>query len=227
MSKIVKEVYICAWLGVAILDNKSSELCIYISFFYYFKNKILKEAFICKKKKYGEIFHGLEGFYQASNLGRIKSVERIAYKKYRGNRRVNEKILKGSPNEEGYLKVHFKTPFINKIFSIHRLVAKTFIPNPKNLPQINHKDGNKSNNNIDNLEWCTNEENQIHSWKTGLRKYPKKVLQYDLKMNFIKEWESTKEIYKTLHIPNCSISSCCLGKTNHCRNYIWRYKGEN
>ena len=114
----------------------------------------------------------LEGLYQASNLGRIKSIERIAKKEYRNNRIVKEKILKGSKNEDGYFKIHIsnKERHINKVVFIHRLVAQTFIPNPNNLPQVNHKDGNKLNNNINNLEWCTNLYNQRHAWKNGLHK---------------------------------------------------------
>lgn len=114
----------------------------------------------------------LEGLYQASNLGRIKSVKRIAKKEYRNNRIVKEKIMNGSKNEDGYLKVHItnKEKNINKVLFIHRLIAKTFISNPNNLPQINHKDGNKLNNCITNLEWCTNLYNQQHAWKNGLHK---------------------------------------------------------
>ena len=114
----------------------------------------------------------LEGLYQASNLGRIKSIERIAKKEYRNNRIVKEKIIKGSKNKDGYLKIHIsnKERNINKVVSIHRLVAKAFISNPNKLPQINHKDGNKLNNSISNLEWCTNLYNQQHAWKNGLHK---------------------------------------------------------
>lgn len=113
-----------------------------------------------------------EGLYQASNLGRIKSVKRIAKKEYRNNRIVKEKIMEGTKNKDGYLKIHIsnKERNINKCVFVHRLVAKAFIPNPNNLPQINHKDGNKLNNCISNLEWCTNLYNQQHAWKNGLHK---------------------------------------------------------
>ena len=104
-----------------------------------------------------------EGVYQASNLGRIRSVCRIAQKSYHGNRIVKEKIMNGSKNEDGYLKVHFKHKKNNKILFIHRLIALTFIENPLNKPQINHIDGNKLNNNVNNLEWVTNLENQQHA----------------------------------------------------------------
>lgn len=124
------------------------------------------------KKEIWKDIPELEGLYQASNLGRIKSVKRIAKKEYRNNRIVKEKIMNGSKNEDGYLKVHItnKEKNINKVLFIHRLIAKTFISNPNNLPQINHKDGNKLNNCITNLEWCTNLYNQQHAWKNGLHK---------------------------------------------------------
>ena len=113
-----------------------------------------------------------EGLYQASNLGKIKSLKRITKKEYRNNRIVKERIMKGTKNQDGYLKVHFKNKEknIDKGLFIHRLVAKAFIPNPDNLPQINHIDGNKLNNKVENLEWCTNLYNQQHAWKNGLHK---------------------------------------------------------
>ena len=116
-----------------------------------------------------------EGLYQASNLGRIKSVQRIAKKEYKNNRIVKEKIMNGTKNQDGYLKAHFKNKELNidKGLFIHRLVAQTFIPNPNNFPQINHIDGNKLNNCITNLEWCTNLYNQQHAWKNGLHKAKK------------------------------------------------------
>lgn len=93
---------------------------------------------------------GYEGLYQVSNLGRVKSLERIDSL---GHKR-KEKIFKPQKNK-GYLRVSLWKDGKGKKYSIHRLVAIAFIPNPDNLPEVNHKDENKFNNNVDNLEWCT------------------------------------------------------------------------
>lgn len=92
---------------------------------------------------------GYEGLYQVSNYGRVKSLN------YR--RTGKERLLKQILHTNGYFYVRLYKS--NKWFSIHRLVAETFIPNPENLPCVNHKDEVKTNNHVDNLEWCTNEYN--------------------------------------------------------------------
>ena len=94
--------------------------------------------------------------YQISNLGRVKSLER--YDKY--NRYVNEKILVPRKHTQGYLRVSLG----KKDYYIHRLVAETFIENKENKPYINHKDGDKTNNKVENLEWCTAKENMLHAF---------------------------------------------------------------
>lgn len=102
-------------------------------------------------------------YYQVSNLGNIRSIDRF----------INNRIIKGQPiktslDRYGYVKVRFRNRGKVKNHSVHVLVGLAFIPNPTNKPQINHKDGNKQNNHVDNLEWCTGEENQQHAFKTGL-----------------------------------------------------------
>lgn len=84
---------------------------------------------------------------------------------------ITNKILKTSTLPTGYITLilMLKNPRHSKTLYLHRLLAETFIPNPNNLPQVNHKDGNKQNNNIENLEWCTQRENNIHALKQGLR----------------------------------------------------------
>ena len=92
---------------------------------------------------------GYEGLYEVSSYGRVKSLER--YKSNNGGiQLIKERILKPNNTKKGYLTVQIR----NKKFKVHRLVALTFIPNPENLPQVNHKDEDKTNNNVDNLEWC-------------------------------------------------------------------------
>lgn len=109
---------------------------------------------------------GLEGLYQVSNLGKVRSLDRIIeYDKVVNNKRVHMtchrkgKILSLPINGEGYVQIST----CGKPSRVHRLVAQAFIPNPKNKPFINHIDGDKTNNRVDNLEWCTNRENQIHA----------------------------------------------------------------
>lgn len=163
---------------------------------------------------------GYEGKYQVSNCGRVKSL----LKWYPLQKRYvqREKILKPSIMTKGYLGV--KLCLNNeRTFKLHRLVAEAFIPNPENKPQVNHINGDKTDNSVENLEWCTNKENSQHSHTTGLQP-PKKVIQYDLEGKFIKEWNSIKEAQEQLR---CShISMCCRGYKQYrtAGGYIWKYK---
>jgi hypothetical protein len=101
----------------------------------------------------------------------------------------------------------------NKKYLLHRLVAITFIPNPENKEQVNHIDGNKLNNNAENLEWVTNQENQIHKVNTGLYKGFHKVIQYDKNMNILQKFNSIVEASNVLGVLACCISNNCRGKT--------------
>lgn len=182
-----------------------------------------------------EIWKDIKEFekrYQVSNLGRVKSLSKFV------NNNPNyssigyytkERILKPFKNAKGYQLVKLYKDKVSYNKKIHRLVAEAFIPNLKNKPQINHIDGSKNNNNANNLEWCTNKENQEHAWKNNLKKriigkdnkLSKNVYQYDLKGNFIKEWNCVEEAQKTLKISN--ISTVCYGKRKQAGGYIWKY----
>jgi len=114
---------------------------------------------------------GYEGFYQVSNTGKVRSVEHYD----RFGRLYKQVELKPHASRNGYLMLHLKAGGKRKIALVHRLVACAFIPNPDNLSDVNHMDGNKANNNIDNLEWCTHSYNQCHAFANGLNHSSKKL----------------------------------------------------
>jgi hypothetical protein len=121
---------------------------------------------------------GFEGLYEVSNLGRIKALTR---KKNcnRGWGWIKEHIMKPTNCGTGYYRVPLTNKdHIKKYYLVHRLVAQTFIDNPSNLPQVNHINGDKSNNGVDNLEWCTREDNIKHAYKIGLNPSRKKIIEY-------------------------------------------------
>lgn len=159
-----------------------------------------------------------EGLYQVSNLGRIKSL--YNYKR-NGTNILIPRI------KRGYYTIGLRKNGKRKWFLVHRLVAKAFIPNPNNLPQINHKDENKLNNNIKNLEWCSVSYNNTYGTRIQRvrTKTSKKVLQYDLSGNFIKEYESVSSAAKSNKIKTISsVTKCCQGKWKQAGGYIWKYK---
>ena len=164
-----------------------------------------------------------EKFYEVSNLGNVKSKRRNIILKYNINN-------KGRPYVNLFKNKKAKTR------TIHRLVAETFIPNIENKETVNHKDGNKLNNCINNLEWATRSENQLHAYNIGLQKpnkpmlnkkgklnpLSKKVIQYDLNGNFIKEYSSYTEATQQTNINH--IGDCCNGKFKRAGKYIWKWK---
>lgn len=118
-----------------------------------------------------------ESYYQVSNLGNVKSLPRIV--PFRNSYRIiKEKLLKVRKEKNGYQIVSFYINGVEIKKKVHRLVAEAFIKNKKNKPQVNHIDGNKMNNAIDNLEWVTAKENVIHSYKNNLqaKNRPKKII---------------------------------------------------
>lgn len=151
-----------------------------------------------------DIIKGTKG-YKISNYGRVKN--------HKG------RITEGSKHESGYLWACIYP----HSYLLHRLVAKVFIPNPENKEQVNHIDGNKKNACADNLEWCSNVENQMHKINSGLSNSTKKIVQYDLKMNKIKEFFSQVEASKELNISNTNISKCCRGNAKTAGGFIFKF----
>jgi hypothetical protein len=128
-----------------------------------------------------EIWHpcaGYETHYEVSNLGNVRSVERMVSHAKGGLKRNFSKVLKHGKGKNGYLTVSFSVDSVKSNHSVHRLVARAFIENESNKPQVNHKDGNKHNNHVDNLEWMTHSENGLHAyrvlgntaWNKGMKK---------------------------------------------------------
>lgn len=117
-----------------------------------------------------EIWRPIPDFpdYEVSNLGRVKSLDRFINQKCNSKALRKGKVLKQHKNRDGYLVVPLTKNNKSKNFLVHRLVAKTFIINPQNMREINHIDGNKENNNVNNLCWCTRSENIKHAYMTGL-----------------------------------------------------------
>lgn len=111
---------------------------------------------------------GYEGLYKVSNTGQIKALYR-RIDKGKCHREWKEHLLKFSIDNCGYFRTSLAKNGVNRTVKVHRVVAEAFIPNPSNLPQVNHKDGNKQNNCVENLEWVTQSENLKHAFSTGLK----------------------------------------------------------
>lgn len=158
---------------------------------------------------------GYEGLYQVSNWGRVKSLK---YGK--------ERILKPQKDRGGYLRIGLYKDRKFKLTKIHRLVAEAFLENPDNLPEVNHRDENKKNNRVENLEWCTHLYNQnygtrnnrigktLSKTRTGIfnTKCSKPVYQYTLDGVFVREWPSVSEVERQTGWWESAISSCCNNK---------------
>ena len=109
-----------------------------------------------------------EGLYEVSDTGLVKSLEKRV-DRGKCHRSWSTHIRAFGKDANGYLRVSLSKDGVNKTHKVHRLVAQAFIPNPDNLPQVNHIDGDKTNNNVDNLEWCTQSENMRHAYKLRLK----------------------------------------------------------
>ena len=158
---------------------------------------------------------GFEGLYDVSDQGRVKSLKF-------GKERVLNPVRDGG----GYLFVILYKNREHKICKVHRLVAKTFIPNPDNLPQVNHKDEDKENNSVQNLEWCDSKYNINYGTRNQRvsEKHSKSVLQFTKDGEFVREWKSTNDVQRNLGYFHNNISNCCNGKCKSSNGFIWKFK---
>jgi len=168
---------------------------------------------------------GYEGIYQVSNLGNVRSLDRI--EKWYGSERPRKgRVMATKLDKNCYLVVGLRNGTCQKLKRVHRLVAEAFIPNPNNLPEVNHKDENKANNAVSNLEWCNTNYNVRYG--TGIerrsRQKRKKVIQCDLNCAKIREFDSITEAAKSINKGTSRISACCKGIRKTAYGYIWRYK---
>lgn len=180
---------------------------------------------------------GFEGFYKVSTLGRIQSAKRPSTK---------GKILKQGITTKGYNKVTLCTNGVTLSRETHRFVGLTFIPNPENKPCINHINGIKTDNSVENLEWCTQQENVQHAFRTGLMSFKnrepvknfgsanghsRKIAQFDLSGNKIKEFDCATQAAKETGLCNVAIRQAAK-RNNGSKNrgkaggYRWKFLAE-
>jgi hypothetical protein len=159
---------------------------------------------------------GYEGLYEGSNWGRIKSLRRTIKTKDRKQKTVKESILNPSIDGAGYYSVTLQPKDGHKKITqkLHRLIANTFIPNPENLPQLNHIDGNKINNYVSNLEWCTNKENSHHREQLLCKATSKPVDKLTMDGELIVTYPSAIMAATKNNVSRWNIYRCCNGKDN-------------
>lgn len=158
-----------------------------------------------------EVWKPIQGFedrYAVSSKGRVKNIK-------------TGRVLKNCSTTHGYAAVWLckGDGTKRKCVMVHRLMAQAFIPNPLNLQQVNHKDENKSNNDMSNLEWVTASQNIRHS----IHQRSCKINQYTLDGEFIRTWETSKQIKRELGFDNGSIIKSCKGKLKQAYGYKWEY----
>lgn len=178
---------------------------------------------------------GYETYYEVSNLGNVRSLNRIVT--YSDGRKGlhKGKIMKIRKDKDGYLICSLCKNSKYSTITVHRLVAEAFIPNPDKLPEVNHKDENKANNFVfvnkdgsvdlgkSNLEWCTRSYNI--NYGTRNEKISKPVLQLDKEKDaIISEYQSAKEAERKLNIDHSNITRCCNGKQKTYKGFKWKFK---
>ncbi len=181
---------------------------------------------------------GYDSLYKVSNFGRVRGVGKQATDKtpfWQIKLLKKDKINSQSKNKWGYLGVTLYKDGIGQRFQVHRLMMIAFIPNPENKPQVNHKDGVKDNNTLENLEWNTRSENQKHAFRIGLKKPSKTfglknelnansvpIIQKTLEGQFVQRFPSIKEAHRFLGKP-ANIGAALSGKQTQSCGYKWEY----
>lgn len=179
---------------------------------------------------------GFEGLYQISNYGRVKSLKREV-RCGKSTRIIKEKIKIIGNHNMGYQVVNLFKESKCYPHLLHSLIAAYFIPNPNNYPEVNHKNGIKTDNRIDNLEWVTYSMNIKHAYDTGLRekKSPsqgklgaknhlsKPIAQYDLTDNLIKKWSCSKEVWRETGLNHHVVRSCANGVVKTAYGFKWKF----
>lgn len=173
---------------------------------------------------------GYENEYQVSNFGNVRSLtKQVAHKN--GLAIKNGKMLKLSKRRKGYVCVNLSSNGKSRSYEVQRLVALAFIHNPNNYPCVNHKDENKENNNVENLEWCTYAYNNAYGScrekATSSRvngAMAKKVFQYTRNMEFICEYPSLAEVKRLFGYDASKISLCARGERKSAYGFIWKYE---
>ena len=170
-----------------------------------------------------------KGKYQVSNIGRVKSLERTIWTGKGYYKTLPERILKLRKRKDGYLQIKLYKDGAEKVYLVHRLVSEAFIPNPNNLPEINHKDENKQNNCVDNLEWCSRSYNNRYNGrakKAGKKlaeKLSKPVYSISKESGLITYWKSATVASRQIGISQSNICNCLKGKRKSTGGFYWIY----
>ena len=169
---------------------------------------------------------GYEGYYQVSSLGRVRSLNRTV-RNHLGFTFAKGKVLSGIPRN-GYIRVQLFKDGKFKNYSIHRLVANAFVDNKNNMPEVNHKNEDKSDNRFNNLEWCSRKQNCNYGTRSERqsKKISKNILQLTIDGHLIGNFKSAIEASRLLGFKSNHISECCNGIRSTSNGYKWRYANE-
>lgn len=167
---------------------------------------------------------GYEGRYEVSNLGNVRAIEKVIRCRENVNRTAYGHIKKKTVLKIGYEALNLWKDGKAKLEYVHRLVAEAFIPNDQNLPVVNHLDGNKANNNVNNLEWCTTKKNIQHAFETNLVSNQKPVICIETGIEYRSETEAARQMGNKNH--QSLIGACARNaKSNKTAyGYHWKFK---